>query len=87
MGYFPRPGVSDEDIANSAIFGETVKNHLLKNEWNSLQQDLVAQKAVDIRYYLMFIERKAGKIFKIWSGIIAKKRTKAHGWLPLSIIY
>lgn len=79
-GIFPRPGVSDEDIANSAIFGETVKSHLLKNEWNSLQQDLVAQKAVDIRYYLMFIERKAGKIFKIWSGIIAKKKNKGP-WL------
>lgn len=79
-GIFPRPGVSDEDIANSAIFGETVKDHLLKNEWSTLQPKLVAQKAVDIRYYLMFIERKAGKIFKIWSGIIAKKKNKGP-WL------
>lgn len=79
-GIFPRPGVSDEDIANSAIFGETVKDHLLTNEWDTLQEELVAQKAVDIRYYLMFIERKAGKIFKIWSGIIAKKKNKGP-WL------
>ncbi|MBX3257222.1 MAG: hypothetical protein KF862_24020 [Chitinophagaceae bacterium] len=79
-GIFPRPGVSDEDIANSAIFGETVKYHLLKNEWDTLQEKLVAQKAVDVRYYLMFIERKAGKIFKIWSGIIAKKKNKGP-WL------
>src|SRR6185312_4517916 len=36
-GIFPKPGVADEDIANSAIFGETVKEHLQKQEWSGLQ--------------------------------------------------
>lgn len=79
-GIFPKPGVADQDITNSFIFGETVKSHLEKDDLDSLQQALVMQKAVDIRYYLMFIERKAGKIFKIWSGIIAKKKNKKP-WL------
>ena len=75
-GIFPKPGVSDEDISGSALFGETVRDHLQKNEWKSLQENLLRQGAVNIQYNLMFIERKAGRIFLIWSKIIngSKKR-------------
>jgi len=79
-GLFPKPGVSDEDIANASVFGETVKEHLNSGNWPSLQPKLAAQKAVDIKYHLMFIERKAGKIFKIWANIISKKKNRS-GWL------
>ncbi len=79
-GVFPKPGVSDADINESAHFGEIVKEHLVKNELSSLQAKLADQKAVDVKYYLMFIERKAGRIFKIWSGIINKKQNKGP-WL------
>lgn len=79
-GLFPKPGVSDEDIANASMFGETVTVHLNKGEWQGLQPKLAAQKAVDIKYHLMFIERKAGKIFNIWANIITKKKNRS-GWL------
>ncbi len=79
-GIFPKPGVSDEDIANVPVFGNTVKDHLLSGDWINLQPRLVEQKAVDVKYHLMFIERKAGKIFKIWANIITKKK-KRSGWL------
>lgn len=79
-GVFPRPGVSDADIAGCAAFGDTVKQHLVNDDLGTLQQALVAKKAVVVKYYLMFIERKAGRIFKIWSGIIRKKKNKAP-WL------
>lgn len=76
-GVFPKPGVSDEDIANCSRYGETIGEYLRKNEWNGLQPELVQQGAVNIIYSLMFIERKAGRIFSIWSKIIrkSKKRT------------
>jgi hypothetical protein len=76
-GLFPKPGVSDEDIVNSAIFGETVKMHLQKNEWSGLQTRLQEQHAVNVRYSLMFIERKAGRIFTIWSKIINKSKKRS----------
>ncbi|PVD51269.1 hypothetical protein DC498_15420 [Terrimonas sp.] len=79
-GVFPRPGVSDEDIAGASVFGETVKKHLLADDWDGLQPALVQQKGVDVKYSLMFIERKAGKIFKIWSKIIHGKKNRA-AWL------
>ena len=79
-GIFPKPGVSDEDIAGAAVFGETVKQHLLTGDWDNLQPALIQQKAVEVKYDLMFIERKAGKIFKIWSKIIHGKKNRA-AWL------
>jgi hypothetical protein len=79
-GVFPKPGVSDEDIANASVFGNTVKNHLISGEWQALQPELAAQKAVDVKYHLMFIERKAGKIFNIWANIITKKKNRSR-WL------
>jgi hypothetical protein len=85
-GLFPKPGVSNEDIAASSAFGETIKKHLIKNDWDNLQLALVAQKAVDIKYSLMFIERKAGKIFKIWSKIIHAKKNRA-AWLVVFKYY
>ena len=41
---------------------------------------LVEQKAVDVKYHLMFIERKAGRLFVIWANVITKKK-KRSGWL------
>ncbi|MBS1609121.1 MAG: hypothetical protein JSS70_10265 [Bacteroidetes bacterium] len=76
-GIFPKPGVSDEDIAGAALFGETVKENLGTGSWGDLQAKLVAQKAVDVKYHLMFIERKAGKIFTIWSKIIYGKKNRS----------
>ena len=80
LNIFPKPGVSDESIANSKVFGETVLPHLEKNDWSSLQDELLQQKAVVIKYHLMFIESKARKIFAIWAGIIVKKKNRTP-WL------
>ena len=79
-GIFPRPGVSDEDITGASRFGETVKEQLQTGDWAVLQDRLVQQKAVDVKYQYMFIERKAARLFLIWANIISKKK-KRSGWL------
>jgi hypothetical protein len=79
-GIFPKPGVSDEDIVNSAIFGKIVKESLLKNEWTGLQIKLQEHDAAVVKYPLMFIERKAGKLFLIWANVISKKKNRKR-WL------
>lgn len=71
-GVFPLPGVSDKDIAGASVFGGTVNKALQSGNWSNLQAELVQQKAVDVKYSLMFIERKAGKIFQKWVNIINK---------------
>lgn len=80
LGIFPTPGVSNADIAKTAGYGKTVQQYLAGNTWDGLQDELVEQKAIEVKYNLMFIESKASKIFAIWANIIAKKKKKT-AWL------
>ncbi len=69
-GIFPKPGVSDADIERAAQFGDIVKRFLRSGRWGNLQPELANAGAAPVKYSLMFIERKAGKIFKKWVAII-----------------
>ncbi len=86
LNVFPKPGVSDEDISGAAKFGETVVKHLQSGDFYNLQSDLVKQKAVDVKWDLMFIEARAGKLFSIWANLIAKKKNRGP-WLVLFKYY
>jgi hypothetical protein len=77
LNIFPKPGVSDEDISNTAVFGAIVAKHLETGGWSNLQQELLDQKAVVVKYPLMFIEGKAKFIFAAWAKFIAKRKNKA----------
>jgi len=80
LGFFPLPGVSDEDISNTKNFGQIALPYLEKNNWDGLQNEFIKVKAVDPKYHLMFIEGKAGIMFKLWAKLISKKRNK-NFWL------
>ena len=86
LHFFPLPGVSDADIENTKNFGKIALPHLQKNDWNGLLEKLIKTKAVDPKYYLMFIEGKAGIMFKLWAKLISKKRNKRF-WLALFKYY
>jgi hypothetical protein len=80
LNLFPKPGVADEDIANTSEYGSTVLEHLANGNWNGLQDKLVQQKAVVVKYNLMFIESKAKRLFGIWARLIVKRK-KRTAWL------
>lgn len=80
LGIFPKPGVDKKDIAGAQKFGKTVAEHLVANSWDNLQEELLRQKAVEIKYPLMFIEARAKPIFHVWAKIISKQKNKTP-WL------
>lgn len=80
LNIFPKPGVADADIENTKNFGITVQKYLNTEKWDGLQDELIQQKAIEVKYNLMFIESKASKIFAIWANIISKKKKKT-AWL------
>ena len=80
LNIFPKPGVSDADISNTGVFGATVQKYLALENWDGLQAEFIQQKAIEVKYNLMFIESKARKIFSIWANIIVKKK-KREPWL------
>ena len=80
LNIFPKPGVADADIKNTALFGATVQKYLAADSWAGLQDELIQQRAIEVKYNLMFIESKASKIFAVWANIISKKKKKT-AWL------
>ncbi|CAN5864655.1 hypothetical protein BH11BAC4_BH11BAC4_19190 [soil metagenome] len=80
LNVFPKPGVADADIEACKNYGSIIETHLETGNWDDLQSELIAAKAIEVKYNLMFIESKARKIFAVWAGIIVKKKNKT-AWL------
>lgn len=85
-GIFPIPGVAADDIKGAQVFGEVVLKHLSQGNFDQLQKELIAVKAVEVDSDLMFIEQRAGRLFSIWSGIISKTKNR-KGWLVVFKYY
>lgn len=83
---FPTPGVADADVKGARQFGETVLPHLREGSYEGMQQELVGQKAVEVKWDLMFIEPRANVMFNIWANAINKKKNKGP-WLVLFKYY
>lgn len=86
LGVFPKPGVQDEDIANTRNFGSTVLAFLQKGSFEGLQQQLVNQQAVQVKPNLMFIEERAPRLFSIWANLISKRKNR-EAWLVVFKYY
>jgi hypothetical protein len=80
LGFFPKPGVSDEDIAHTKVYGQTVSKYLEKNDWEGLQTELLGQKAVNVKYPLMLLEITAIPTYVKWTKLIVSKKNRGP-WL------
>lgn len=87
LGIFPKPGVSEKDITESSKFGTILLEHLKTGSYTNLQDDLVASGAVEIRPFLIEMDKKANKMFKIWANAIIKKTSSRAAWLKGFYIY
>jgi len=72
-GVFPKPGVTEEQIAEAARFGVSINESLQKDDFSNLQTNLIHQKAVKINTNLVFVEGRGSMLFKIWANLIEKK--------------
>ncbi len=86
LNIFPTPGVADADITHAKTFGKILLPYLNKNEWDGMQGELIREKAVEINDDLMFIEPKAGRIFKLWARFIVKRKNRT-AWLVVFKYY
>ena len=75
LNLFPFPGVSQNDINESYIFGEVVFNAFKENSYNNLQNKILALNKIKITTEILFIEQRAKKIFKIFALLIKKEGT------------
>lgn len=76
FGLFPVPGVQPKEFDKLEKYGEIIDSHIENNDLSSLQTSLVDNGAVKVPIDILFIERKAKRIFKVWANIIDKSRKK-----------
>jgi hypothetical protein len=73
LGIFPKPGVSQKDIDESSKFGHTLLKHISYNNYDTLQNELLVQKAVTIKPFLITVDKRANLIFSKWAKFIKSK--------------
>jgi hypothetical protein len=76
LGIFPKPGVSQKDIDESIKFGPIIKNHILNNNYLTLQTELLKENAVKIKPFLITVDKRANVIFSKWAKLIQSKGKK-----------
>lgn len=75
-GFLPLPGVSEKEISESKKFGQLILPFLKSDNYQNLQDKLVANGAVEYRWFLVSMDKKANKMFKMWSKLILKHPKK-----------
>lgn len=75
-GVLPAAGVSEEEIAGAGKYGEIIERHFSQNNLSDLQPELVKNGAVEIRPFLVRVEKVGNKIFTVWSNLIIRKKEK-----------
>jgi hypothetical protein len=87
LGIFPKPGVLETEIKNAFKFGNVIKPALKNNNFIELQNQLLKLDAVEIRVFLVEMDKKANKMFKIWSNFIINKKKSRKSWLKVFNVY
>ena len=91
LGIFPKPGVSDKDIVDSVKFGEVILLALKHNNFTNLQENLLLKGAVEIKSFLLTVDKRANVIFSKWANLIYKKeKTKDSNrqiWIKMFSFY
>lgn len=87
LGIFPKPGVSENEIKNASKFGKVIQNFVKKNNYSNLQDELLKLNAVEIRPFLVEMDKKANKMFKLWANFIINKKKSRNFWLKVFNIY
>ncbi|MCB9426265.1 MAG: dialkylresorcinol condensing enzyme DarA [Flavobacteriales bacterium] len=83
LGFFPKPGVADEEIVGSKKFGEVILPYLKKGSYEGMQEELVKKGAVVIHWFTVKMEKTGHRTFGIWANLISKKNQSRKTWLKV----
>ncbi len=85
---FPLPGVAQKEINESSKFGEVILDYLFgKTPKHQLQNKLLEKRAIEIRPFLILMDKTANKMFAKWANLIAKYPDKEKLLLKLFNYY
>ena len=67
FGFFPKPGVSESDIAGVGKFAAPIAKSLKSGGFETLQTELVAMDAVRIKPFLVTTDERGNFLFSKWA--------------------
>lgn len=78
FGILPKPGIAQHEIDQASKFGQIILDHLNSNSFENLQNNLLKIGAVEIRHFLIQIDKTANRMFAKWAAFISKKQPDAR---------
>lgn len=84
---WPKAGVSDEEINSASQFGEIILAYAKLENYEGMQEELVKNGAVEIRPFLVKVEKVGNRLFTVFSGIIKRNPQKRKLWLKVYTFY
>jgi len=73
LGIFPKPGVSEKDIMESSKFSPSILKNLLIGNFDNMQSELLDKEAVNIKPFLLVMDKRANILFGKWANFIFSK--------------
>ena len=70
LGVFPAPGISEDDIRRSSVFGATIGKALLQPVVPEIQEAINREAGCPVVPHLLFLEKAAARVFDKWSKLI-----------------
>ncbi|WP_068597842.1 hypothetical protein [Vaginella massiliensis] len=86
-GFFPMPGVAEHEIKAAKKFGAIIKKHSSSEDYRSLQQELIENNAVEIRWFLVSMDKKANRLFSIWANLFQRNPHQKTRLIKLFHLY
>ena len=85
----PKPGVSDGDISFATEYGKILNEAIQKNDLSNLQSDFLNKGRIKLSTEIIFIEERAKRLFRIWTGLVIKLGTSPakRRWMLLAFKY
>lgn len=73
LGIFPKYGVSEKDLKEAPKFGEIILTHLQNGNYESQQEELISNGAINIKTNLLLLEGRGKALFPLYANFITKK--------------
>ena len=90
LGIFPKPGVSEDDIAGASGAGEIVLKYAESGAYDGLQEALCEAGFVEVSTNILFIEKRGKMLFRIWARMIkryGKRASSRRRWISFFKYY
>ena len=84
---WPKAGVSDQEINAASQYGNIILPYAQSENYEGMQANLVKNGAVEIRPFLIKVERVGNRLFTVFSKIISKNPHKRKFWLKVYTFY